>query len=225
MFIIAAALILLGGVTAVLGFKLFRILLPFVGLVAGVMVGFGGVQGVFGTGVISLTIAIMMALIVGVIMAVLSFMFFEIAVFILSAVVGAAALSYLGIALGLGDNGFLMFLLSVAGAVFGFILASSGPLSTSLVLAVTSFAGVSFIFAGVMLLVGEISVDDLNENGIIGSVIDVVDNAFLWFIAWFGAGLIATRAQAKTLVIEAFDDSFAYQEPTARVKSKKVRKG
>jgi hypothetical protein len=164
MLILAAALILLGGVTAVLGLKLFRILLPIVGLVAGVMVGFGGVQGVFGTGAISLAIAIMMALIVGVIMAVLSFVFYEVAVYIIAAIFGAAALGYLGIALGLGDNGFLMFLLTVAGGVGGFIIASSGPLSTTLVVAVTSFAGVSLVFAGIFLLVGEVTVDELNDN-------------------------------------------------------------
>ena len=213
MIILAAALILLGGVTAVLGLKLFRLLLPFIGLVAGFMVGFGGVQGIFGTGAISLAIAIVMALIVGVIMAILSLVFYEIAVYILAAIVGAAALSYLGIALGLGDNGFLMFLLSLAGGVGGFLLASGGALSTSLVIAVTSVAGVSFIFAGIFLLVGEVSVDDLNENGIISSVLSVVDDAFLWFIAWFGAALIATRAQVKALMIEAFDDSFAFVEP------------
>jgi len=213
MLILAGALILLGGVTAVLGLKLFRLLLPIIGLVAGVMVGFGGVQGVFGTGAISLAIAIVMALIVGVIMAVLSFVFYEIAVYIIAAIVGAAALGYLGIALGLGDNGFLMFLLSLAGGVGGFLLASGGTLSTSLVIAVTSFAGVSFIFAGVFLLVGEISVDDLNENGIIRSVLSVVDDTFLWFIAWFGAALIATRAQIRALMIEAFGDTYAFVEP------------
>lgn len=218
MIILAAALILLGGVTAVLGLKLFRLLLPFIGLVAGFMVGFGGVQGIFGTGAISLAIAIVMALIVGVIMAILSFVFYEIAVYILAAIVGAAALSYLGIALGLGDNGFLMFLLSLAGGVGGFLLASGGALSTSLVIAVTSFTGVSFIFAGIFLLVGEVSVDDLNENGIISSVLSVVDDAFLWFIAWFGAALIATRAQVKALMIEAFDDSFAFVEPNTTKK-------
>jgi hypothetical protein len=212
MFLLATALILLGGVTAVLGLKLFRVLLPIVGLVAGVMVGFGGVQGVFGTGVISLSIAIVMAIIVGVVMAVLSFMFFEIAVYIVSAIIGAAALSYLGIALGLNDNGVLVFLLSLAGAVIGFLLASSGPFSTSLVVTITSFAGVSLIFAGVMLLVGEVSVDDLNDNGIINTVLGVVDDAFLWFIAWFGAGLVASRLQIKTLMIDAFGDTYAFQE-------------
>jgi hypothetical protein len=212
MLILAAALILLGGVTAVLGLKLFRILLPIVGLVAGVMVGFGGVQGVFGTGAISLAIAIMMALIVGVIMAVLSFVFYEVAVYIIAAIFGAAALGYLGIALGLGDNGFLMFLLTVAGGVGGFIIASSGPLSTTLVVAVTSFAGVSLVFAGIFLLVGEVTVDELNDNGIISSVLSVVDDAFLWFVAWFGAGLVATRIQINSLMMEAFNDAFAYIE-------------
>src|SRR6187402_1421361 len=111
MVIIATALIILGGISALIGVKIFRILLPIIGLVAGVMVGFGGVQAVFGTGVISTTIAVVMSVVVGVIMALLSFLFYELAIMILAVMLGAAAFSYLGVAIGLGDAGFILFLL------------------------------------------------------------------------------------------------------------------
>lgn len=212
MILIATALILLGAVSATLGLKLFRVILPFVGFAAGVMVGFGGVQGVFGTGVISLTIAVLVAIIVGAIMAVLSFMFFEIAVLILAAMVGGALMSYLGIALGLGDNGVLLFLMSASGAIFGFAIAASRPMSRSLVIIATSFIGVSFIFAGILLLVGETSLDELDQNGIIPSVLSSIEDTFLGFIAWFGASIVAVSMQTKTAQIEAFDDHFTYQE-------------
>ena len=213
MVFIAFALILLGVFAALLGHNLFRLLLPFVGLFAGIMVGFGGVQGAFGTGAVSTTIAVLMAVIVGVLMMVLSFMFFEIAVLVLSAMVGAAALSYLGVVLTLGDNGFLMFMLALAGAVLGFVFASRhAGLSTSLVIGVTAFAGVSFVLAGVMLLVGDISLDNLNEQGIISSVISVVDQSFLWFLAWFGLSLFAISIQTKSLMLEIMGNSYAYKE-------------
>jgi hypothetical protein len=184
--------------------------LPIAGFVAGLMVGFTGVQGIFGTGVVSITIAVVMALIVGAIMAILSFVFFDLAVVILTMMLGWSLLSYLGVAIGLGDNGFILFLLGLAGAIFGLIIATSGPFSTSLVVVVTSMIGVTFVLAGVLLLVGSITLDDLNEIGIIRSTLNVVDNAFLWFIVWIGATAFAVVSQTKTLSMEVMDDSLAY---------------
>ncbi len=219
MIFIAFALVLLGLFTAVLGLKLFRVILPLAGLFAGVMVGFGGVQGVFGTGAISTSIAVMMALIVGVLMSLLSFVFLELAVYVLSAMVGAAALSYLGVVLTLGDNGLLMLLLAIAGAIIGFIFASHRPaLSTSVVVAMTSFAGVSFVLAGVMLLVGDVSLDQLHDGGVIASVLDVVDNSFIWLLVWIGASVLALNTQLRLLMTEVIGNNYAFIE-------KKVKKG
>lgn len=215
MVFIAFALILLGGFTAIFGHNLFRAILPLVGLVAGVMVGFGGVQGVFGTGVISTTIALLMAVVVGVVMALLSFVFFEVAVTVLSAMAGAALASYLGVVLGLGENGFLLALLSIAGAVLGFVFATSRPLmSSSFVIVLTSFVGVSFAFAGVMLLVGETNLDTLQNQGIIASVIDVADQSFLWLLGWIGAALLAMNVQKRLLMYEIINNNYVFIEKT-----------
>ncbi len=50
MLLTATMLIALGVLSSLLGLKLFKILLPLLGLVSGIMVGFAGVQGVFGSG-------------------------------------------------------------------------------------------------------------------------------------------------------------------------------
>lgn len=214
MFLLATGLILLGGFTALLGQKLFRLLLPIVGFVAGVMVGFGGVQGIFGTNVISLTIAILMAIIVGVVMAVLSFAFYDLAVVVLVAILGASAFSYLGVAIGLEDNGFILFLLGLAGAVMGIIFASGSALSIGLVFAATAFLGVALILAGVFLFAGEVTVDQLNENGIIASVVETVDQSFLWFFVWLAGSIAAMYAQMAIAASEfmALTDSYEFSE-------------
>jgi hypothetical protein len=210
MILLASALILLGVVFAVMGQKLFRVLLPIVGLIVGMMVGFGGVQGVFGSGTISLTIAVVMALIVGAIMTLLSFAFYDLAVTLLVALMGASAFTYLGIALGLENNGFILFLLSLSGFIMGLILAANSMLSVSLVFGATAFIGVALVLAGVFLLVGEVSLDQLNETGILRSVVEVVDQSFIWLFVWIAGSIVAMNAQIKLATQEFMSDTYAY---------------
>lgn len=214
MIIFATGLILLGGLTALMGYQLFRGLLPLVGFVAGLMVGFGGVQGVFGTGVISFTLAILMAIIVGVITTLLSFMFFDVAVMVLLAMLGASALTFLGIALGLGDNGFILFLLGLAGVVLGVMIASAPWASTVFVAGTTAYLGVAIVLAGVLLIAGEFSVESLHEDGIIPSVLATIDQSFLWLLVWVGGSVAAYHAQLVVLQrnIAQIPDTLRYQD-------------
>lgn len=210
MIIIATGLILLGGISALIGVKLFRLLLPILGLIAGVMVGFGGVQAVFGTGAVSTTIAVVMAIIVGVIMALLSFLFYEIAIVVLSIILGASFMTYLGVAIGLEDAGFVLFLLGFAGAVLGFMVAMSTNLSVSLVIVATSMLGVGYILAGILLIVGAISLDDLSNGGIIPAVVETVDQSFLWLFVWIAGTIVSMNVQIQTLKQEFMSDQFEY---------------
>ena len=152
MIVAAIILIALGLVVALLGFKLFRVLLPLVGFVSGLAVGFIGFQAVFGKGAVSTSVAIMVAVIVGIVLAILSYAFFEIAMIAIAAIIGASALSFLGIALGLDQNGFVVFLLGLAGVILGVYLASMYPVSATFVLVLTSAIGVAVLMAGISCL-------------------------------------------------------------------------
>jgi hypothetical protein len=213
MIIIATGLILIGGISALVGVKLFRLLLPLIGFIAGIMVGFGGVQAVFGTGAVSTTIAVVMAVIVGAIMALLSFLFFELAIVIISMIVGASLMTYLGVAIGLENAGFILFLLGLTGAIFGFLLSAGSNLSVAFVVFVTSMLGVGYILAGVLLLVGTISLNDLSDGGIIPAVVETVDQSFLWLFVWIAGTIVATNIQTKALAQEFMDNQFEYTVP------------
>jgi len=210
MIIIATGLILLGGISALIGVKVFRILLPLIGLVAGVLVGFGGVQAVFGTGAISTTIAVVMAVIVGAIMALLSFLFYELAIIILTMMLGATVMTYMGVAIGLENAGFILFLLGLTGAVFGFLLAAGSNLSVSFIIVATSMVGVAYILAGVLLIVGALSLEDLSSGGIIPAVVETVDQSFLWLFAWLAGVIVSMNIQTKALEQEFMDNQFEY---------------
>ena len=212
MLILSILLIAIGLVVALLGIRLFRLLLPVMGLVTGAMAGFVGMQAVFGTGVVATSIAIVVAIILGVLLAILSFAFFELAVIIYIAMLGAAVFAGLGVALGLNEEGFLVFLLAVTGAVLAGTAASYSQISLALIMAFTSFTGVAYVLAGTFLLVGGLSIDEINQYGVAGSVLHVVDQSFLWFFVWLGAGLLAWQIQARALFDKYLTSSFEYAE-------------
>jgi hypothetical protein len=202
-----------------LGLKLFKLLLPLLGLVSGFLVGFVGVQGVFGTGSLSNVMAVMVALAVGVLLAVLSFAFFDIAIVVFTALVGASALSYLGVALGLNQDGFVVFLLALSGAIFGFMAAQRYPVGVQLVVTLTSLIGVAYVLTGFMLVAGTVNLEQLNNQGVVTTLLRVVDQSFLWFFVWVGGSLMAMQIQYRLAVIDALSNMFAYEE--ARTKARK----
>jgi len=210
MLLTALALMATGLVVSLLGFSLFRLLLPVVGLVTGTIAGFTGFQGVFGSGAVSTTVAVFFAITVGLVLALLSFAFFELAVIVLSGIIGALALSYLGIAIGLNGEGVVVFLMSVAGFIIGASLASSGPMSASLVMLVTAFAGVAFMLAGIFLVAGHLSLNDLHDQGVVSSVIKVVDQSFLWLFVWLSGSLIAKQIQMQLVLSEMVSSSYSF---------------
>lgn len=212
MLIVATLLIAIGVVVGLLGAKLFRVLLPIIGLVSGFMVGFIGVQAVFGTGVVAITMAVAVAVIAGLILAILSFAFFDLAVIVYTALLGAGALSYLGVALGLNKEGFLVFMLGLAGAILTAIWASKRAVSTGIVVALTSFAGAAYVLAGFLLIVGNLTLDSLNESGVNGAILNVVDQSFIWFFVWVGLGLVAMQLQFRAIVSELFTNAMQYDE-------------
>jgi hypothetical protein len=216
MVLLSIGLIIIGILTAFAGLGLFRLLLPLVGFISGIMVGFGGTQAVFGNGAVSTTIAVVMALVTGALMAVLSFLFFEVAVVVLSIIVGMSAMSYLTVAIGLGENGFILFMMTLAGAILGFVIAAGQSLSRTLVIVVTSFVGVSYLLAGIMLLAGSVSLEQLND-GIVRTVVGVVDQEFLWLLAWLGGSILAINVQ-RSIPDMMLTDAYAFEAPKKSVK-------
>jgi hypothetical protein len=212
MVLVAFLLLVTGLLVGLLGQKLFRVLLPLLGLVGGTVVGFVGFQAVFGTSALSTTMAVFVAVIVGLVLALLSFLFFELALTIAVALLGASAFSYLGIALGLQENGFVLFLLSLAGFVLGLAVSSSAAFSASFVISITAFAGAALVLSSTFLIAGSVTLTQLYEEGIIRTVLNVVDQSFLWFFVWLTTSLIAAHVQRWLLVQEVMGNRYQFEE-------------
>lgn len=212
MLIVSTLLIAIGLVVALLGVKMFRLLLPLIGLVTGAMAGFIGVQAVFGVGAVATAIAVVVAIIMGLLFAFLSFAFFDLAVIVYVAMLGAAVFSYVGIALGLSQGGFLVFMLAVTGFLLAATWASRGGVSLRIVMALTAFIGTAYVLVGIMLLVGNVSIDELNNSGVVATIIRVVDQSFLWFLVWVGGSLVAQQLQQRAAFNDLLTTSFEYND-------------
>lgn len=208
MIITATFLLIAGIITAVMGAKLFKLLLPLLGFIIGFMVGFSGFQGIFGNGAVSTTMAIVIALCVGILMALLSFLFFDLAVIVFTIALGAMAFSYLGVALGLSEDGLIVFLMAIAGGILAGMFALRVGVANDLVIALTSLLGVGYILVAFMLLVGDVSTTDLAENGVVSTIIRVVDQSFLWFFVWVGGSLISMRLQYRLMIASLMTTMF-----------------
>lgn len=211
MVLVAFLLLITGLLVGLLGQKLFRILLPILGVVGGTVVGFVGFQAVFGTGALSTTMAVFVAMVVGLVLGLLSYLFFELALTIAVALLGASAFSYLGVALGLEGNGFVLFLLSLAGFVIGLAVSSSATFSASFVITTTAFAGMALLLASIFLVAGDVTLTQLYEEGIIRSVLNVVDQSFLWFFVWIASSMIAVHIQKYLLVQEVAGNKYQFE--------------
>lgn len=212
MLVTATILIMIGVLSSVLGLKLFKLLLPFLGFVTGFMVGFLGVQAIFGTGVVSTAMSILVAFIVGVMIALLSYLFFDISVTLFAALIGGTAFSYMGVALGLSKEGFVVFLFSLGGAILGAMIASRYALAPQIVVTLTAMLGVAYILAGFLLVVGRVSLNDINSAGVSATILKVVDQSFLWFFVWLGGSIVAMQVQYRLALIDVMDNMFEYQE-------------
>ncbi|HMS31346.1 MAG TPA: hypothetical protein PJ984_03045 [Candidatus Saccharibacteria bacterium] len=210
MLLTATMLIALGVLSSLLGLKLFKILLPLLGLVSGIMVGFAGVQGVFGSGTLSTTMAVFVSFVVGLLLAVLSYVFFELAVIVFVALIGASAFSYMGVALGLREEGFLVFMLALSGAIIGATVAARYGVGAQIVVALTSMLGVAWILAGFMLVVGKVSLDEIAATSVAATMLRIVDQSFLWFFVWFGGSLVAMQVQHRLARLDTFTTAFEY---------------
>lgn len=202
MILFAFALLAVGLLSATLGARLAKNLMPLFGLFVGTVVGYTGVQGVFGTGVLSSTMAVFVAFAVGLLLALLSYVFFDLAVTVLMGLTFASVLSYMGIALGLRENGFVVLMLWVAGLVFGLRYAMKNPTTEAFLIYLTSFMGVGMILASVLLISGDLSLTQLYDKGVVVSTLSVVKQSFLWLLVWLGGSMIAAQVQVSSLAAE-----------------------
>jgi len=215
--LLAIILIVVGLAVGLLGYKLFRVLLPIASIIVGAVVGFAGIQGIFGTGATSTTVAVLVAIVLAIVLGALSYAFFDAALTVLMGLALSSIFVLFGLALGLSSEGFIVFLLAVAGFILGVVFTNSSLLPAKhLVTSVSGFIGAGLVLGGIFLLGSGVNLQDLHDNGTIASIADHVSSLFLWALVWVAGAVVMRQIQLRTTTLELFSDQWSYRKNSAK---------
>jgi hypothetical protein len=185
----ATIALLFGLVVAFGGYRLFLFLLPVWGFFAGFLLGAQTIDFLFNTGLFATVTGWVVGFFVGLIFAVLSYLFYFIAVGIISFSLGYGAtvgvLAWIGL-----DPGFLLWLIAVVvGVALAFVIYVLNLQKYAIIVA-TAVGGTGIIIYTLLVLFNGAIAVSLLEN----PVRLAIDNSFWWllfFLVVAGLGIVA----------------------------------
>jgi hypothetical protein len=194
------------------GFRVFLILLPIWGFFAGFLLGAGGIQYIFGEAFLASVTSWVVGFLLGLLFAVLSYLYYWIAVILLGGALGYQLVLGLLHWIGFEADGIIAFLLALAGgAIFavGFFFLQ---MPAVLVIVVTAISGAGAAMAGVAIGLGFIDVENL-QGGIYG-VFKYADLGWLGIIGAIALAFAGAIYQTRTIAdMTARITSDSYMNP------------
>jgi hypothetical protein len=205
--ILVAALlaVLVGCGMCFYGYRLFMVLLPIWGFFAGLWLGLKGVQLVMGGGFLGDSTGILVGLILGVIAAMLSYMFYFLGVFIVAASFGVTlGFGLTGGLLGM-ETGTTAILIALGLGLLIAVLAMILNIQKYVIIAITAVGGASLIVAGVLMLLGQVSLEAVARVG--NSLGPVAQSSTFWLVMGVILALIGAWVQLRLHRHYQFDKS------------------
>jgi hypothetical protein len=191
----ALAAALLGTLLYFLGYRIFLVLLPVWGFFAGLWFGLEVVRLIMGKGFFATSAGFIAGFAIGILVAALSYLIFELGVGMVAAGFGIIIGSGLMEAL-FGLRGGILVLVAALGlgAIVG-LLTIKYSLQRYVIMVVTSLAGASLILLAVLLLLNQASLDTVKQ---IGNSIQVVHNVSpLWSVVWLFLSALGVWVQIR----------------------------
>lgn len=199
--------IALGAAIMTMGYRLALILLPIWGFFAGFLLGAQLLQEFFGDGFLATTASWVVGVVLGLLFAVLSYLFWYVAVVILFASIGY----WLGYGfmelLGVQEGGILAVGVGLlVGALFAVAAFVTGVPLAALVV-IMAVGGAHALIAGILVLIGTVPVEALG-SGIANAIIQA--NVGWWLLA-LGLAVVSIIFQLKTI------GEYVLEPPMARI--------
>ena len=175
------------------GYRFFLILLPIWGFFFGFGLGAQTIQAIFGTGFLSEATSWVVGFVVAVIFAVLSYLFYIVAVAII-----AGSLGYLvgvGVMEAIGFNfGFLVWLVGIILAVVVAFVVLRFNIQKWVIILATSVAGAAVIIGAFLFIFGGLPSAQIVQN----PVRAVLQTSLLWSIIFIVVAVLGFVAQYQT---------------------------
>jgi hypothetical protein len=188
-FLVGLVGIVVGSLVAVFGVRVFFLLLPLWGFVAGVALGAQGVATLLNEGFLATVLGWGAGIALGLLFAILAGVWFWAAILILAGTVGWSLVAGLLVGIGM-EPGLLVGLAGLAGAAALVVLAIVIDAPVVYVAVLTSFGGAAFAVTGALLVLGRLAPADLD-----GGAVGAMRGYPLAFIAWLGLGVVALGYQ------------------------------
>jgi hypothetical protein len=190
------ALLALGLFVCFSGLRVFFAALPLVGFVAGFFVGAAGVRAVFGESFLSGMTGVIVGLIVGIALAIISYLLWYVGALLSAgssgALIGSGVMNALGV-----SSGWIVFIGAAIGAILVFAIAYMLALPIYVVIINTAFIGAAAVVTGIMLTFGQI---DRGELGY-GTTWAMIEESWMWLVFW--AVLTATGILGQMRIISS----------------------
>lgn len=190
--VIGVLAILVGLLACLAGYAVFRVVLPILGFFVGLGLGAQLAAALFGEPYLGSVLSWVIAILVGLVVATIAFVWWYVSVALTIAGLGYA-IGY-GAAAGVGADPTVAVIAGVAVAVLFALVALVLRVPVFIVILITAFWGASALLGGLLILVGRIQPDQLRN----GSVDVVIQGSPLWLGAWVALGIIGIVVQWYT---------------------------
>jgi hypothetical protein len=185
--------LLLGLAALFAGYRLFLLLLPVWGFFAGFFIGASALTLLLGDGFLATLTGWVVGFILGLIFAILSYLFYIVGVAIVSGSIGYALGAGLIYAI-FPEASLIAFIVGIVAAILVAGLTLVLNLQKWVIIGITALGGSTAIFTGALILFGKISLTDLGTN----PVQPVIQDSIFWFVAWLLLAGIGFASQAVT---------------------------
>ena len=196
------------------GYRLFLVLLPIWGFFGGFLVGSQAIHFIFGDAFLGTITGWVVGFFIGLIFAVLSYLFYMVAVAVISFTAGyAATLAVLQWLFKFEDAGFLVWLIGVVVGVVLTLVVIRFNWQKYAIIVITAFGGTAAIIYTLLATFYGVGVVSLIGNHV---ALDA-DNSWLWFIFFVlvaGTGISFQLAANRSFELDTYnrvaDDEWSY---------------
>jgi hypothetical protein len=173
--------VLLGVAFCFAGYRFFLVMLPIWGFFGGFWIGAYTVSLILGGGFLATTTGLVVGFVVGIIGAVLSYLFYLVGVAIIAASFGGALGSGVMGALGF-DPGLIMAIVTIVSGLIAAGLTLLLNLQKYVIIILTAVAGAVLIVLAGMLVFGQVSIADLQTGG--NFIQPIFQGSWFWGVVW-----------------------------------------
>lgn len=190
--VISVVALLLGALLTFAGYRLFLILLPVWGFVFGFTLGAEATASLFVSGFLANALTFIFALLVGLVFAALSYLFYSIGVLLVAIsvgyIIGTGAWAGMGFQPGIGA-----FIAGVIGAIIVAVLVVAIDAQKLIIVILSAFIGAAMLIAGLLILLNQVPPEALS----LGFVGADIRGSTLNTVAWIILALIGIAVQLR----------------------------